>query len=1115
SPTSTDKTNEGSNPPCLSRGQPPVVLTQHLDPPYRRLLLISAQGLIHLRLANPLVRLKEFLMREASSSALNTSLNATGLIDQYSGNPTRLGTQSSLAYPSFVDLDDSVADVALNTRFLSAYLHQFSPDEAICAALVIGAASSVDGRGIHAHVEQAVLYFAAEASQFWIPAVRRATPGLQQGQRQQALSTDRSLSSGLFLFSGLSVFFARLARTFWRSPLFRDASRVSAKASASSELVSSGGFRSWMHTFVHVLASASPLRAGRTQQDAKQPIISRLDPDEISWLAHQVGFLQQFLRRQLNVRGGWLRASTTGLTPRPGTIVSQSHTTDDGDEYVDVVLLQRLAEELDKLLSAVLEVLGFWRIFSEHIVHKVVERLPGDQRALLLQFPFEVYVISLLDALFPSGLQSPPGLTVPGPPAQMLHHGPVLAGNLGATELITALINALIDYYLAEASQAVDSGVSLDTITSRLQCACPTLFANEDAMCAKASECLIQVNLLRAGMTSSDVNGTLDSSSVEQQQQPVSQSSAEIERLVLHALQLYTEAGPGLDLDGATERLIASGAWSGAVALCLSVAKQRDPTDVAVDCLKNGRRPSTEPLISDVKSDRWGRKPIFAQSELAATEGRYDAYHQLIKCIDRLWELTRLPAGATDVLNQPTGHSGSLATTELAELNLTPPAARSLLQILLQDVIQSTDILAHFEILGWLLSRGLTDTAVSLNSPHLEAYLRSRLRQSPDDPDLRCLLWRHLEKRGARLEAAQVLEHLAVTPCRQLTLEARLDFAARAIVTVKAMPAAQQDLDYLHDLESRLELGQLQQQLYLELCNVLQSNTMTLLSSPSARSRSSRVRPPLVTENELHEAVFQLSHGPLLSLSEMFTDYADKFGLHESKLILLWAADSQDIALIKAIWRDLLHQLLSFGTSFPVRQMDTRGSRHSPPMRGTAATSGRRHGADNDRQRLIELALTECLSRLGHRFSVDGAEIVCILEYYAIQHKLPQAWVPTVLRDTRLSCSSSILDAYDTLLHSKDSFWRLADVRSRLFVAFVTVIEDFLGTVSMQLPMRQRMLQVGHILDRVTGNLVDLSAESTKSVADLDADVGKGEVHRTRVIERLRRVHDQLQRYHR
>lgn len=87
------------------------------------------------------------------------------------------------------------------------------------------------------------------------------------------------------------------------------------------------------------------------------------------------------------------------------------------------------------------------------------------------------------------------------------------------------------------------------------------------------------------------------------------------------------------------------------------------------------------------------------------------------------------------------------------------------------------------------MTHELTDTVVSLKSPHFEAYLRSRLRNNPEDPNLRCLLWRQLEFRGARVEAAQVLEHLAVTPCRHLSLEDRLDFAARAIVAVKALPS--------------------------------------------------------------------------------------------------------------------------------------------------------------------------------------------------------------------------------------------------------------------------------------------------------------------------------------
>lgn len=79
---------------------------------------------------------------------------------------------------------------------------------------------------------------------------------------------------------------------------------------------------------------------------------------------------------------------------------------------------------------------------------------------------------------------------------------------------------------------------------------------------------------------------------------------------------------------------------------------------------------------------------------------------------------------------------------------------------------------------------------MALDSPHLEVYLQSRLRQSPDDVSLLRLLWRQLEARGARLEAAQVLEHLATTVSASegLSAEDRLDYLARAIVTVKALP---------------------------------------------------------------------------------------------------------------------------------------------------------------------------------------------------------------------------------------------------------------------------------------------------------------------------------------
>ena len=94
----------------------------------------------------------------------------------------------------------------------------------------------------------------------------------------------------------------------------------------------------------------------------------------------------------------------------------------------------------------------------------------------------------------------------------------------------------------------------------------------------------------------------------------------------------------------------------------------------------------------------------------------------------------------------------------------------------------------HSQVIGWLLSNNLLEQVVASNSPYLEDYLQSRLRQSPNDVSLLRLLWRQLEMRGARLDAARVLEHLATMATPGLALDDRLDYLARAIVTVKALP---------------------------------------------------------------------------------------------------------------------------------------------------------------------------------------------------------------------------------------------------------------------------------------------------------------------------------------
>uniref|UniRef100_A0A183B5I7 Nucleoporin_C domain-containing protein n=1 Tax=Echinostoma caproni TaxID=27848 RepID=A0A183B5I7_9TREM len=536
---------------------------------------------------------------------------------------------------------------------------------------------------------------------------------------QSSMPVDKSLATGLFLFSGLCVFLARIGRTFWRSPLFRDASAVTGLTGGSGQAgtVGSKGLSSWMRRFVHTLATASPLGAGgRSKLPSEQPIISRLDPEEIGWLMQQIAYAQQFLRRQLDVRGGWLRANQITSVPRSAPLRMGSG---DGVEHLDTVLLQRLAEELDQLLSLVLELLGLWRVISEHVVHRVVRCLTPDQRRSILHVPFEAYAINLLDLVSPARAFTSNVLSPSLPPSPTVSPTLIKTPVLCDVDLITALINALIEYYLTEASQDVDSGINLDGITSRLQTVCPTLFANEDAISAKASECLIQASLLRASYLANGPGPTDDVSNLTSDEAV----QVEIDQLVQQALSLYTEAGPSLDLENAVQRLEAAGAWRGAIALCLTVALKRDPANVAVDCLKTGRRPSADPPLTGPQAQlgrrlnprcaRSGALSQAATTELAATEGRYDAYHRLVSCLERLYEWSRIAPRSANLAtkqSQPGSPEQSLLQSEVAQTvgglsavyltqpDTSPATARSVLHAALRDIMKSDDILAHFEV---------------------------------------------------------------------------------------------------------------------------------------------------------------------------------------------------------------------------------------------------------------------------------------------------------------------------------------------------------------------------------------------------------------------------------
>ncbi|VDM32661.1 unnamed protein product [Hydatigera taeniaeformis] len=1017
--------------PPYPKGSPPVMLTQHLDPNYRRVLVITAHGIVHLRLPSPLQRLREFL---ASSGAVPSTTDGTTSLETADKN------------------------------FLSTFLHQFGPEESICASIAI-AASEQGKTDVVAHAERAVIYFATEAARFWQPpvichgAASATAPSLGGMVAMGSMTSlpelrlmgslgQQEAMADTFLVLGASLFLSRVSRPLWRAPMLAVADRTMpglASTTHRPESVS-GGLTSIFYTFISTaIAKATASTASATTKDSII-ITSRLNSDDLGWVMHQLRYLKALL--ESSSQKSSISSTSLFLGGRRG-----------GPTESTLSPLVRLTQDLCLLLSAFIEFVGLWQIIAQHNVHAITSQLSAEQRTDLISLPVEAFVCWMpRTAAVPSFTTSTP-------------------------DIRSALITALIEYYMSGQCQTA----SVETLCARLRSVCPNLFGNEDALCARAEELLMRA----AALTTSEKHR---------------------EELIKEAVDLLHSAGPSLNIAVAVSKLVSTvGAWGAAIRLCLSIARQRDPLDLALACLRESRQPEAEASMSLLIG-----KPshISSKSEVEVVESRYDAYRAALGCLSSLLELACLPTSASRIPEPESEIQAEPSSVILQSVGVNPTmeVVRRTLWAILKFIFKSDDMLVHFEVIAWLLSNGLLEQVVELNSPYLEMYLQSHLCQAPNDVALRRLLWRQLEARGAHREAAQVLEHLATTvgAGEGLTIEDRLDYLARAIVSVRALPQSQlaEASDYLSDLQDRLEVAELQRHLCIELTA---TGTNASVSTSTTFSHT-----------EVQQALTELTRGPLLPASELFACYADPFELHESKLLLLHFAGEADDDLIEAVWMALLHRLLcgtgngSGGGSQLNSPIQTR-RKHLPTNRMTA--------------RGLELTISTCLSRLYTRLAVAPVSpspnaaasttvvplyaphavdytffpltvIISTLERYSIQQSLPSNWVPSIFSDAKIPSSPEIAEAYNVILCRKDPFWMRDSVRSHLMEAVYVFIVEFIENAN-RLSPRQRQLQGSRMLDHLTSHLVELHAEPKAGSGDLGSGVQGLHQQHLELVEKL------------
>ncbi|TFY65154.1 hypothetical protein EVJ58_g2157 [Rhodofomes roseus] len=199
---------------------------------------------------------------------------------------------------------------------------------------------------------------------------------------------------------------------------------------------------------------------------------------------------------------------------------------------------------------------------------------------------------------------------------------------------------------------------------------------------------------------------------------------------------------------------------------------------------------------------------------------------------------------------------------------------------------EGEDEMFHSTLYDWLIERRMADELLEMRPAYLEAHLR----RHPLTVSKLQLLWQFYVKDGQPLRAAEVLAALAESTDFDLPLDARLEYLTLAVGNAKSHPVSagsrqETAIAFLTDLEEKLEVAQVQ----LELLNTLM--------------------PHFNDSSEAGEKVRLLSNG-LMSITELYQDYAVAFDLPAIQLLVLHVSEHRDESVVRPIWNRIFEEAI-------------------------------------------------------------------------------------------------------------------------------------------------------------------------------------------------------------
>uniref|UniRef100_A0A8C6YMQ4 Nucleoporin 155 n=1 Tax=Nothoprocta perdicaria TaxID=30464 RepID=A0A8C6YMQ4_NOTPE len=481
------------------------------------------------------------------------------------------------------------------------------------------------------------------------------------------------------------------------------------------------------------------------------------------------------------------------------------------------------------------------------------------------------------------------------------------------------------------------------------------------------------------------------------------QSKAEKEKMLRESLKEYQKISNQLDLANVCAQYRQVRFYEGVVELCLTAAEKKDPQGLGLHFHKNG-----EP-----EEDVVG---------FQAFQERLNSY----KCItDTLQELVNQSKAAPQSPSVPKKPGPPVLSSD--PNMLSNEEAGHHFEQMLKLAQRSTDELFSTALYNWLIQVDLADKLLQVTSPFLEPYLVRMTKSDQNKVRYMDLLWRYFEKNRNFSNAARVLAKLADLHSTEISLQQRLEYIARAILSAKSSTAISSiaaDGEFLHELEEKMEVARIQ----LQIQETLQRQY----------SHHSSVQ----------DAISQLD-AELMDITKLYGEFADPFKLSECKLAIIHCAGHSDPILVQTLWQEIIEKELSDSVSL------------SPADRMQALS-------------LKMVLLGKIYASTPRYFPLDF--IVQFLEQQVCTLNWDVGFVTYTMQEIGVPLQR-LLEVYDQLFKARDPYWNRMKKPLHLLECIHVLLSGYVHDPSRVLHFERRRF-TNVCLDAVSCYLVELQSMS-------------------------------------